>query len=455
MDRRNFLKSGLALGGSVSVASGLQMLAASQALAQSTTDYKALVCIFLYGGNDGNNAIVATDSARYATYASVRGGLAIPQASLIQVGADYGLHPSLSSLKTVWDEGALAAIFNVGPLATPLVRSEYRSKGKKVPENLFSHSDQQTLWSTSSAETLLPRSGWGGRIADSMNAGQVISFAGTDKFTAGATSAALALPGPGSGFGLDGYFGNQNATRKTSLDKLVNATGGNNILAALGAIQRTAFDKSALLSSIIKVNPKDNPAEELNMPFAGVYDAIASKFKSQIAGEFYQVAKMIKNRGLVGGSRQVFFVSLGGFDTHDNQLPRQAALLQQLGDALRAFYDASKQMGVAAQVTTFSLSDFGRTLKTNASGGTDHGWGNHHFVMGGAVTGTTYGIYPSLLLGQGDDEGNEGRWIPTISVDQYGATIAKWFGLGAASMDAVFPNLGNFTAKDLGFMKPA
>lgn len=452
MKRRDFLRSAAHAGG-LSAAASIGLLGSLQAQAQSAPGYKALVCVFLYGGNDGLNTIIPRDTTRYAQYAAVRAKLAVAQSSLVALGSDYGLHPSLAPLGPLWAAGALAPVFNVGPLAVPLTKADLKTK--MLPDNLFSHSDQQTLWECA-GRSVLARTGWGGRLAAQAGVGPVLALGSAGRFGSSDTGAALALPGPGDDFSPSGWFGGPNASRRAALETMARANYSNRLMQAYGSIQKSALDTSATLGPVLKTTPTSGSSDAIDLAFGN----LAGATDTPLAKQLYQVAKLIRYGATNGSGRQVFVVAQGGYDTHADQLTRHPKLLAELGAALAAFHDATVRIGQASAVTSFTMSDFGRTFLPNASSGTDHAWGNHHLVIGGAVAGgKTYGRYPDLVLGGADDVGVEswerqGRWIPASSVEQYAATLARWFGLSAAQIAATLPGLANFPLNDLGFMKP-
>ncbi|MBA3773452.1 MAG: DUF1501 domain-containing protein [Ramlibacter sp.] len=464
MQRRKFLCSAAA----AMAGAAVTPLIPGAVQAQSA-DYRALVCIFLYGGNDGLNMVVPRDSARHGQYAAVRQALALPQGSLVPLGTDYGLHPSMAALSGTWAEGALAPVFNVGPLFQPLTKDEYRNfiaRGKTIPDSLFSHSHQQGLWETGYHDATR-RTGWGGRAAQERSS-VVVSAGGNGRFGVGDTQAPLVIPGPGANFGLEGYFQGPAAATRTALMALHAERDAQELHNAFAAQQNNTFAVSGSLSSILQINPRDNPGEPLNAAFAPVTGSNGA-LTTSLARQLYQIAKLIAYRSSapagVGGSRQIFFASLGGFDTHGGQIEgnamggHHAGLMKTLADAMAAFHQSTKSMGLGANVTAFTQSDFGRTFAPNDSLGTDHAWGNNQLVMGGAVRGNaTYGTYPELALGGPNDVGTagwelQGRWIPTTSVDQYGATLLRWWGLDDGQLNGVLPNLQNFgSARSVGFL---
>ena len=463
--------SGATLAGALGAGSlGNLLLNARPAYA---ADYKALVCIFLYGGNDGMNMIVPSDVARHGQYAAVRAGLAIPRASLLPMGSvPYGMHPSLSALSKVWNDGKLAPVFNLGPLFQPLTKAQFRAaapNSETVPDSLFSHSDQQTLWESGTTDSLT-RTGWGGRASESLGTvNPVISVAGSARFGLSTLQTPLVLPEPGDTFGAYGLQAGDTwapqLARKAAIDAMYAQAQDSALGDAYTAAQRNAFTMSERLGALVKVKPGD--AEALPMIDAAFAPIIVNgRISTGLGNQLYQLAKLIAGNATVQGNRQLFFASMGGFDTHEGQSitgspteGHHARLLQQLGDAMAAFYTALKNLGLSNAVTTFTQSDFGRTFAPNNSTGTDHAWGNQHLVMGGAVKGgATYGTYPDLVLGGANDVGVDawelqGRWIPTTAVDQYAATMLGWFGASDTQLAAVLPNLRNFgAARKLGFL---
>jgi uncharacterized protein (DUF1501 family) len=460
MNRRQLIK---ALG-AATLGSGISAYCGGPALAQ-TSGYRALVCVFLYGGNDGLNTITPIDNAGYARYAAVRKNVALAQTDLIALNAAHGLHPALAPLKSIWDSGKLAPVFNVGPLARPLTQADYLSWREtndisRVPDNLFSHSDQQILWENCSPDKLL-RTGWGARLLDALGANQsVVSISGNTRFGEGNLNKALVLPTPGSELGLSGMSGNRyDSARRVALDALVGASRPNALHVGYAAAQRDAFSIANSLGAILKQAPVNGAADAANPELSTAFGNLSGVNGNPLSKQLYQVAKLLKNRAVLGGSRHIFFVSLGGFDTHANQMAQHATLLTQMGVALAGFYRATQDLGIDNQVTLFTQSDFGRTFKPNGGGGTDHAWGNQHLVMGGAVLGgLSYGTYPSLILGGSDDAGREsweqqGRWIPSTSVDQYAATLASWLAPEqGANLINIFPSLRQFTNRNLGFL---
>lgn len=472
--RRWLQRSALGVAGAFGTGSLINLLGSVRPA--HAADYKALVCVFLYGGNDGLNTIVPTDATRYGQYSSVRARLALPRASLVGLsGSDYGLHPALSALEPLWRDGRLAPVFNVGPLVQPLTKAQYRalsSGAPAMPDNLFSHSDQQVLWETASGNSQTP-TGWGGRAADTLlTTNPVISLGGNGRFGLSALQAPLVLPGPGSTFGVNGLQPTDlgwapNAARKVALEAMYaqSATDalGSDLVSGYARQQRDAFATSQRLGGIVSAQPGGS-STQIDAAFASLI--AGGRVGGQLAPQLYQAAKLIQANATVQGTRQIFFVQLGGFDTHGDQVlngdalgGKHAVLLKQLGDSLAAFHNAMTAIGMGANVTTFTQSDFGRTFKPNNSLGTDHAWGNQHLVLGGAVRGgSTYGSYPLLALGGPDDVGvdswdQQGRWIPTTSVDQYAATLLRWFGSTEAQLDAVLPNLRNYgSVRGLGFV---
>ena len=465
--RRDFLRNTACALGSMALASTIESLGLVNTYAQSASDYRALVCIFLNGGNDCNNMIV--DLSQYAGYASVRNasGLAIPQANLLQVspssGGSYGLHPMLPEIKALFDQGKIAVVTNVGPLVEPLTRTTYQNGTGKKPLQLFSHSDQIGLWQSSVADNAV-QTGWGGRIADKAGGlnglatfPQMTSIAGTSLFLTGATVRPLVISDSNTALnavlplnnppGAAGFTAAQNTARRTAFDQINALDPGITLIKASSSVRSSALQTQAALASV-------NPSLTTVFP------------NTTLGRQLLQVARVIKAStdptAGINMKRQIFFCNLGGFDTHSIQTSAtftgaQGNLLQQLSQAMNAFYAATVELNLGPNVTTFTLSDFGRTLSPSGSGvaavGSDHGWGNHHFVMGGSVIGARfYGTYPTLALSGPDDADNRGRWIPTTAVEQYAATLANWYGLSSNDFPAVFPLLSHFSPSNMGFM---
>lgn len=447
MHRRDFFKAGLRSVTALSAASLLGkfgQLSAQSVTGNNTSGYNALVCIFMLGGNDGHNTVIpiSTKLQNYSQYAQVRQGLALPQGSLNVVtmknGDVYGLHPELTQIQTLFNNGNAAILANVGMLTQPIGGRQGYLSGAPVPANLFSHSDQTNQWETSVGSGFSP-SGWGGRLADiytnpSAKFPTVTTTASCGLFCSGQASFPTTVP-PTGAISLNGW---SDAAEQAGGQALLQFSNGVTLVqAANGVVTRGQSYATTLNGMIGSVN-------------------LATQFPAtQIASQLQMVAKLIALRTQLGLSRQVFFVTLDGFDTHSAQLTGQDALLAQLSPAIMAFYTClGNDLGVQNQVTTFTNSEFGRTAMPNSSGGTDHAWGSHHFIIGGAVNGgDMYGTYPSLALGGPDDANTTGTIIPTTSVAQYAATLATWFGISDPnSLTQVVPSINSFPAANLGFL---
>jgi uncharacterized protein (DUF1501 family) len=448
--RRDFLRhSGCAAASAAAFASGLHkfgMVAAYAHATEPATDYKALVCVFLSGGNDAWNTVVCTDE--YASYSSVRGTMAIAQGALlpIQPRSDtrrFGLHPNLPGLKALFDQQRLAVLCNVGTLARPLTRAEYQSQPSLRPPNLFSHSDQVAQWQAGLADTILP-SGWGGRMGDhttGLNGTAtfplIVSVAGSNLYGVGQHVTPYQITSSGS-VALRGFSGSTESNlRYAALQQLLTLDREHPFVAAAGDTLTKAINNDAQLVQALNTAP-----------------ALATVFPNTgLGNQLRTIARLISARNILNMKRQVFFCQLGGFDTHAAQINAQANLFTELNAAVSAFYAATVELGVADSVTAFTNSDFGRTYRFNDTG-TDHAWGSCQMVVGGAVKGGDfYGRWPTLALGGPDDTGNDvGRFIPTTAVEQYSATLARWFGLAPADTSLVFPTIGRFPTADLAFI---
>lgn len=459
LTRRDFVRSACCAAGAFGIATNLSRFGLLHALAQSAPPaYQALVCIFLFGGNDSNNLLIPMDTAGYANYFNIRnpGGLAIAQNSLTataitsktaQNGSmSFALHPSAPELATLYTNGQLALLANVGTLAQPLNRTQYLTHGATIPANLFSHADQQQQWQTLEMDGFY-KSGWAGRMADSVEPvfnvnsafPPVTSVAGSAIFTTGQMTKPYAMI-PGTTPGLTGYGAGAGLG---TLQQLLTFDTGVSLIQTSSSIMSSSLADSKILSGAL--NPP--PTITTVFPTTGGPTGLASQLK--------QVAQIIAVRSALGLSRQIFFCSLGGFDTHSNQIALQGPLLQQLSQAVSAFYSATVELNVASQVTTFTMSDFSRTFQPASNGGSDHAWGSVQLIVGGAVKGADiYGTMPDFKLGSAsaNDAGSNGRWIPSTSTDQYGATLAQWFGVSAGSLPPIFPNLAKFTTQNLGFI---
>ncbi len=487
--RRRFFREAACGLTAAAMVSSLDRLGLVNAMVQQqaniASDYKALVCIFLSGGSDCNNMVVPLDS-EYNTYATVRGvppngaGLALPQSTLIPinaVGRQFGLHPNLSpevanpagvlpGLLGPWSQNKLAVLCNYGSLLQPTTKAQYQSNvnGAFRPYQLFSHSDQVAQQMTSISNRV-GQTGWGGRVSDltgglngALPLPMNISIAGTNLFETGVNTRQLAI-GTGSLASVLNlsWGGPASATPFTT---------GSAYRQLLGFDTDSALIKGAS-DTTNQALTADTILNNAGQPTLTAFPSAAA-LPGGFAAQLRQVATLIKIKDTLGFKRQIFFVSLGGFDTHTNEtsanptVPNgaggQGNLLTQLSQAMRAFYDEMVAQGNSNSVTQFTLSDFGRTFQPSGSGagsvGSDHAWGSHALILGGAVQGGTfYGAYPTLALGSPDDDGGgRGRWIPTTSIDQYAATLAAWYGLAPTDIPLVFPNLSRFPVQNLGFV---
>jgi len=451
-DRRQFLKQLAAAGFGVAglgALDDLRRIAAAATLApKAGADYKALVCIFMYGGNDANNLVIPTSPSEFALYDANRGAVRLPLASLLPLtitntpGRTFGLHPAMPDLRDLINAGNAAIVANVGPLLAPTTRAQYQNRSVPLPNNLFSHSDQQAQWQSAISDDAT-RTGWGGRIADIMQAtngtnttSTCVSVNGNNLWQTGQTLTSYKVSST-AGFGFSMYKGDA-ATDPVSVA----------FREVLGRPYGNVFDQTYANTVARAVT---NSAA-LQQALAGSVLTTVFPANNSLGDQLKMVARLIAARGALGMTRQVFFCSIGGFDTHGaDQLATQTELLGDISTAVRAFWNATVEMAVADKVTLFTASDFNRTFVSNGKG-TDHAWGSHHFVMGGAVQGAKiYGTYPTIVPG-GPDDTNDGRWIPTTSVDQFAATLATWFGVTTADVNTIFPKLSRFATPNLGFM---
>lgn len=452
--RRAFLQRTAALGLAGAAAPFVVNLGAiGEAAAATAADYKAIVCIFLYGGNDYANTLVPYDPASYNLYAGLRPALAYPYGDLAATalnpaaplpdGRQYALAPALAPLLPLFDAGRMAVVLNVGTLVGPTSKAEYVSRSVRLPPKLFSHNDQQSYWQASNPEGAA--TGWGGRIGDLFQAGNgsatltCINASGNAVFMSGRTAVQYAVSSTGPlplNSNSTTLFGS--ATANSALRSLITAPRGHIFENELDVISKRALDSYAQVSAALGAGP-----------------TIATPFTAgnPLADQLKIIARLISVSAELGARRQVFFASLGGFDLHDSLVAKHPGLLGRVADAMASFYRATVELGVADKVTAFTASDFGRTLVPN-SDGSDHGWGSMHFVTGGAVKGRLLYGSPPAVANNGPDDVGQGRLLPSIAVDQYAATLASWFGVPAGEMPTVLPNIGNYNPStwNLGFV---
>jgi uncharacterized protein (DUF1501 family) len=442
--RRDFIRYGCRTISAIGAASAFGQPGLLSAQIQNPTDYRALVCIFLFGGNDANNMLIPNDTAEYTQYSTVRGGLAIPRASLVPISdpgskLNYGLHPAMAGLGALYNGAAprLALLANVGTLVQKVPHDPTTKKpnfnGVTLPSNLFSHADQVSEW-----QNAVPQggpkasSGWQGRLADKVVQLNTVPAVPPSIAVSGSALQLVGQTTKPSTIGTRGFspLTGLNDPRTAALTQMLSLKSG---AALIQAAQNSTNGAMAIATAVDAAIKGSTPLTTV-FPDTGLGQQMAD------------IARIIQIRSALGANRQLFFCSLGGFDTHSNQLQDQARLFTELSGAMVAFDQALGALGVQPNVTTFTESDFSRTFQPNGNAGTDHAWGSHALIMGGAVKGgNIFGTFPTLALQGPDDSGNRGNWVPTTSTDQYGAALAKWFGVQAtADLDYVFPNLGGF-----------
>lgn len=446
-NRRDFLRTS----GAAAIFAATPGLAYSQVVGGGGAfdDYRALVCVFLFGGNDSYNMLVPRSSAEYDVYAASRQNLAIAQPDLLAItppgqgGIEYGVHPSMGGFQNLFETGSAAIVTNVGPLIEATTKDDFFSGAATLPPQLFSHNDQQDQW-TSLRGNVPSNTGWAGRMADLIRSGVTEQQMATNASLFGANLMQSAdetvayVMGPGGPLQFEGFSldpDNILFQQREAFLRIVNAQHDTVYERAFADVQRRAIDAADTVTAAI------DSAPVINTVFPG----------SQLGTQLQTVARLIAVRDQLEMKRQIFFVAAGGFDSHDDQEQNQPGLLGDISDSIAAFHAATVELGIDDSVTTFTQSDFGRTLTSNGDG-TDHAWGGNQLVVGGAVAGQQlYGNYPLLNIGGPEDVGG-GRMIPSTSADQYAATLAKWFGIEDADLDIVAPNLSNFAQRDLGFM---
>ncbi|HVE54679.1 MAG TPA: DUF1501 domain-containing protein [Ramlibacter sp.] len=449
--RRAFLRKGAAL----SLAAGaapwaLSLAALGEAAAQSAGDYKALVCVFLYGGNDYANTLVPYDTTNHEAYRLLRPNVALERAALagtvlnpaaaLPGGVQYALAPGLAPLVPVFDAGRMAVLLNVGPLVHPTTKAQYSARSVPLPPKLFSHNDQQSYWQSSMPEGA--RTGWGGRLGDLFASGNgnstftCISVSGNAVYLTGQNAVQYQV-GSGGAIAVNGVR-----------SALFGSTACSSALRALITQPRTHLLENEY-ATVTRRSVESH--EQLASALSGVTLPTTFPTGNGLASQLQTVARLIAARTALGARRQVFFVSIGGFDTHDALATTHPNLMATVGNALGAFHQATVDLGVANEVTTFTASDFGRTLVSN-NDGSDHGWGSMHFVMGGAVQGRRFVGTPPVVASGGPDDVGQGRLLPTMAVEQMAGTLATWLGVSPADQLTLMPNLANFSTRNLGFM---
>lgn len=447
--RRQILGAGM-----LGALASLGLLPKAHAATTPVTDYKALVCVYLFGGNDGNNMIVPLDALHYGQYQKIRGAsnLALSQtaktllgthtstlrATNAEIAQDFAFHYGMPELDALYTQGKLAVLLNTGNLVQPTTKADFQA-GRNLPPQLFSHSDQQLQMQAGSLNN--GGTGWGGRLVDLLGTGgqlDAVSLNSGGLFIEGAATYGNLLPRDGNLelSGMNFWPQKEADVRKNALRKILAGDTGNVIA---NAANRAMLDGMDLVNDLKAAQG----GGALQTVFPG----------TQLGRQLKQVAQLIKMRASQGPGRQVYFVGQGGFDTHGGQSWQQFDLLKQVSAAMAAFYTGMQELNASDAVTSFTLSDFGRTFQPN-SGGTDHAWGNHQLVLGGAVEGGLYGRFPEFVLGGADDATGRGAWIPQFSNQQVGATLGKWFGADPVALDAqVFKGeLSRFALQDLGFM---
>lgn len=449
--RRAFLQRSGMLGLAAATPWAMNLAALGEAAAQTATDYKALVCVFLFGGNDYANTLIPYDQASYNAYAGLRSNIAIDRGSLagtvlnpasaLPGGRQYALAPGLAPLLPIFNAGKMATLLNVGTLVQPTTKAQYAARSVPLPPKLFSHNDQQSYWQSLSPEGAT--SGWGGRIGDLFAAGNgnstftCISVAGNAVYLSGQSAVQYQVT-IGGAVPVNGIknplFGS--AACSTALQGLMTAPRAHLFESEYARISKRSVDSTDQITTALAANP----------PLATVFPA-----GNSLASQLSMVARLIQARNALGARRQVFFVSLGGFDTHDSLLATHPVLMATVGNALGAFYNATVELGMANQVTSFTASDFGRTLVSNKDG-SDHGWGSMHFVLGGSVLGKSFVGTAPVIANNGPDDVGQGRLLPSLAVDQFAATLGTWFGVSATDQASVLPNLANYSTRNLGFL---
>jgi uncharacterized protein (DUF1501 family) len=450
MNKRQFLKTGAALG----LGSGLSAFTQLSALAQATTgnDYRALVCLFMFGGNDSNNLLIPYEPAEHSRYAAARSNLALQRDTLLPIspsntqGVRYALHPSMTGLAGLFNGTTAvpipkaALVANTGPLLVPTSKAQWDARSVPLPDNLFSHSDQQSQWQSATYER--PTNGWGGRLTErlvsdaSINRGySVLSVTGGNLWETGDRTLSAYKVSASGKFGFDFY-------QPSGTDPLSIA-----ITETLADTHQHLFEQGFVdvMGRSIEVQ------RVLSQALEG--STLTTVFPDTgLGNQLRMVARLIAARDKLGLKKQCFFCSIGGFDTHgEDQLTRQSELLGEISAAVTAFYAATVELSVANNVTTFTASDFGRTFTSNGRG-SDHGWGAHHLVVGGAVQGgKLFGQFPNQTVRGPDDSGGQGNWIPTTSTEAYAATLGRWFGADDAVLAQVFPRLQYFNG-NVGFL---
>lgn len=444
--RRDFVR----LTAGTGALAALGQLGRTTAVAAPNGSYRAMVGVFLFGGNDGWNMVVPTD-ARHDAYLAARGSVGIRAAALTPLtNAGYALHPAMAALRPIWDEGSLALVLNTGTLFAPLTKASYQQRPDLRPSNLMSHSDEQAHWQGLRARDVAI-DGFMGRIADRAGLGampSLISLGGANLAVIGRQSSALVLPSTGtlSRSGYSGSTGAANAAKNAAIDAFANGAALGAVTDATGRAIAASYEQASTANALLSAG------SALDAHF--VNPDTGAALTSDVARQLMRVARMIEARGSLGHNRQTFFVSHGGYDNHsgqtnggNNDTGTHANLLRDLAMALAGFHRAMQSIGMAENVTAFTMSDFGRTFRGNAQNGTDHAWGSNHLVVGGNVApGGIFGSYPDPVLGGAHDIGSDGRFVPGLAQEEYLGAIARWHGVGEADMPYVFPNWSTWSS---------